>query len=775
MLERAQEELLQAGNGRSDTIDVINYNITLDVTNFSAKIIYGACVVRFTPKIANVTVLPLDLLNLTVDSTLAGDVVLTNSYDGTLLNIDLPAAMNPGDTAEVTVYYHGHPYVDPSGFGGFDFADNIAYNLGIGFSQNPYPVGRTWFPCFDNFVEHATFDLNVLSNDGRKAYCIGTFLDETAIGANTFRRYRMAQELPTYLVGVAVSNYAQVETSHTGVNAEIPITLIGKAPDTAQMKVAFSYLGDAIDALEAWYGPYFWERVGYVLTPVGAMEHCTSIAYPDFVIDQGPDEGMNILMAHELGHHWWGNITTLSSPSDMWIKEGNAEYSAHLFIEHTFGEAAFKEKVKENHLSVLKNAHIDDGGNFLPLSGIPYEYTYGTHTYYKGASVMHNLRGYLGDTLFSQGMRSILQTFPYQAVDAMQFRNQLSDATGLDMTSFFDDWIFSPGFAGYEIDSVHLVPVGSQYQATLFIQQKLRAAPHFHTNVPLEITFFKNNWQTFTAPVTVSGEFSEVTVTVPFSPVFQTINDANRLNLSQMNVRSVVHPGDVNIGRAYVDLSTLDVLNAPDSALINIVHFWVAPDPVPESAGFRLSNSHYWRFDGILPPGFKMKGSLQYKGAGPFDLDHDLTSETEDSIMLVWRPDAVSPWQEYPYYAKLTLGNTNGYGFIRVDTLLLGDYAFANRLVLVGNKDIHSATAINVYPNPASDGFTVEALLPAPAEVTLKLCDALGRVVSRRTLSAGNPEIEEYFDTKDLVPGIYSLYLETGEGELLQAEKIVRR
>ena len=80
---------------------------------------------------------------------------------------------------EVTVFYQGTPTVDPSGFGGLDFNGNYAYNLGIGLSSNPYNFGRSWFPCFDNFVERSTYNFNVLSHAGRRGYCVGTFMGET--------------------------------------------------------------------------------------------------------------------------------------------------------------------------------------------------------------------------------------------------------------------------------------------------------------------------------------------------------------------------------------------------------------------------------------------------------------------------------------------------------------------------------------------------------------------------------------------------------------------
>ena len=767
-------------NARSDSIDILNYAISLDLTHFTQKIIQASCEITFTVKEDGIEALPLDLLNLTVDSITWQGAPIDFDYDGLLLNVHLPQPVNVSDTMEVVVFYQGQPTADPSGFGGFVFENNIGYNLGIGLSSNPYNFGRSWHPCFDNFVERATYDISIITNDGRKGYAIGTFLGEMDLGGGqALRQYRMAQPLPTYLVGVAASNYAEVNQTHTGTYGTYPMLLVGKSGDTTNMKSAFTYLGDAVDNLEAWFGPYIWGQVGYVMTTAGAMEHSSLIAFPDFIIGGGPTFNMNRLMAHELGHHWWGNITTLSCPSDMWIKEGNAEYSAHLFTEYVFGKDAFLKQVKDNHYSiVLRQAHIEDQG-YWPLSGIPYEHTYGTHTYNKGASVMHNLRGYLGDTLFHKGMTSILETFQYQSVDAGLFRDQLTASTGVDMTSFFNDWIFSPGFALYELDSVKVEPtvIPEDWKATVYVQQKLRAAPHFHTNVPLEITFFDKNWNTYTATIMVSGEFSEVELTIPFEPVWQVLNDRNTLNLGRMQNRTVVHQaGDINL--PYCELVNFKALEVPDSALVSFVHYWGAPDPIePNPSDVIMSGTHYWRYGGILPPGFKAKVYLPYKGASANDFDYDLLSVADDSLlMVVWRPNAATPWLQYPYYKKQAVGGTSG--FMRIDTLLPGDYAFAMGAlpVATGLDDFNEAKVeLTVFPNPAGDVFTVQAALPGGSKVEVMLFDAMGRLVRQEKVEVTGGLLSHRMNADGLPPGVYWVRLSDTEGKFQAIEKLIKK
>ncbi len=766
-------------NARSDSLDILNFNISLDLRNFTQQLIYATCEITFTARQDNIEFLPLDLLALTIDSITWQDSLLAYDYDDLLLNVHLPLPLNVGDTMKVRVHYHGKPTPD-NYWGGFKFENGIAYNLGIGLTSNPYNMGRSWHPCFDNFVERATYDIGILTNEGRKGYAIGEFLGETALGnGDILRQYHMPLPLPSYLVGVAASKYEEVHKTHPGAYGDRPMLLVGKPTDIQNMKEAFTYLGDAVDMLEAWFGPYVWGQVGYVMTEQGAMEHASLIAFPVSSISNGPTFGMSRLMAHELGHHWWGNITTMSCPDNMWIKEGNAEYSAHLFFEYVYGKEVFRDIVKGNHYDVLKNAHIDDGA-YLPLSGLPYENTYGTHTYYKGASVMHNLRGYLGDTLFRQGMRSILDTYHFEVVDAELFRDQLTANTGVDMAPFFDDWIYSPGYAMFELDSVSYSCTNpTSCTATVYVQQKLHKAPHFHTNVPLEIAFYDKDMNAYTAQFMASGEYSEATLALPFEPIWQILNEGNKLNLARMQSSKVVKATG-NISLPYCDLVNPTATNVTDSALVSFIHFWGAADPGgPEQEEVQLSGTHYWRYGGILPPDFRARVTLAYDGSTPNNFDYDLANGTaEDSLILAWRPKPGVPWGEFPFYKKIPFTANDGKGFMRVDTLLPGDYAFAKGSLPLATAVVEEQQAqplsLKVFPNPSAAGFTLQAELPTNNPLTVSLFDAMGRQVRQQRVQVNAGLLFHHMETSGLPPGVYWLKIEGTSGTFRLFEKLMK-
>ena len=774
-LTDAEQAMLKASAERSDTIDILDYEISLEIIDYTNRWIKGDCAIKFTPKMNGISMLPLDLLNLQIDSITANGAILTYNYNNLYLAVNLPSAMNIGDTATVQVYYQGTPTADPS-WGGFKFDGNYAYNQGIGLNSNPYNMGRSWFPCFDNFIERATVGLNIITKLPRRAFGIGTFLGETVVANDTIlRRYRMNQPVTTYITNVSVSDYIQTDYNHSGTFGTVPVQLVARSPDMGNMNNTFTQLGDAIDVLESWWGPYAWERVGYVLTPQGAMEHPTNITYPRTTGTGGNTAGHKGLMTHELGHCWWGDVVTLKGPYDMWIKEGNAEYSGHLLTEYLDGRSAFIDEVKSNLSYILRTAHVIDQG-FQPLSGIPFEHTYGRHTYYKGAAMLHNMRAYMGDSLFRGGQQSVLNTYAYSAINAAEYRDELTAATGINMNAFFNDWIYAPGYASYEVNTINTTANGSTFDISVEIEQKLRGAQNLHTNTPIEVTFIDANWNKATISAMVSGKTTTIQGNIPFQPVYWFVNKENLLNLGQLHHEMHIGSQLSTTTIPYVD-AVLYMTSFSDSVHLAMDHYWTAPDSIVNNPfNARISANHYWRIGGNVAD---LAGTIrfEYNAFSSPQLDADLVSITEDSLIMAYRPTPDSDWMEYPYYTKINLFNsTDGNGFMRLDQIMPGEYAFANGdlpdFVSATHSEEASVQSIKLFPNPAADYFNIEAVLSNENLLTIELFDLQGRLMYEEKNILASGTFLHQIPTTTLATGVYMLRLSDNKGLLIDSETV---
>lgn len=764
-----QREAIQDVIARSDTFDLLHYDIAIDITDVSGQSIKAATTITHVALVGGAD-LRLDLIDsLHVDSVTTSDGPLPFTHADDLLTIDLPTT-DAGDSGEVTIHYHGRPIKDPD-WGGFYFQSGYIYNLGIGLTTIPPNFGKVWYPCFDSFVERASYTYHVKSAGTYRAHCQGDFLGEIQLGGDTvIRSFELQQEITTHISAIAATNYVDSDYVHTGAYGDIPVRLTARANQLDAMAAKMVSLGDAIDAYEYWYGPYPYDRVGYALTTDGALEIAENIAYPNFMPDQPLFDNRG-LFGHELGHHWWGDHVTPRTHNDMWFKEGPAEYSAHLLEEWAFGHDAFVDVVKDNMLYVLQQAHLQDGG-FQALSPMPDEYIYGLHTYYKGAAVMHNLRGYLGDTLFRQAMRTVQLEHGNENMDAYGFLAALESATGTQLDDFFSAQIFAPGFSVFTVQSSSSAPDGGGYLVDLVLRQRLRGTSVMHQSVPLDVTFISSTGARQEYQVTASGATTELQLACDFDPAMVVLNGYNRLNQARMDREFYAVPGVTlpsTVPRCDFRIYQDELV---DSTFIRIEHIWAGAGDDPLDWGIQeVSNTHYWTVRGLWPEGTKLRARLTYSSDAD-ELDEDLYGASEADALLVYRANAEAPWTLCPD-VTLNLGNlTDGTGYMLIDTLRQGEYAFANGNVSIGMEDnTRGDIALRVAPNPASSAVSVRGSVKGSGAAIFDILDATGQLVQRSTgMVSGS--FEKRIDVQGLASGTYLLNVRDAQARIIGTSRI---
>ena len=746
-------------NLRSDTFDIIKYTVNLDITDFANQKIKGNTIVRYAPKLNGQAKICLDLLKMTIDSITQNSTQLTYTYNDTLLRVNLPITVNTTDTNNLIVYYHGAPQGDPAGWGGFSFSGNYAYNLGVGFGANPHNYGRVWFPCFDNFVEKSKYEFNITTILAKTSFCNGALISDITNGGVHTRKWILDKEIPTYLASVAVADYTQVNWNIAAANGNLPVVLAARPTDTTAIKNGFVHLPNAVLGFENYYGPYVWNRVGYCLVPFnsGAMEHATNIAYPQAATSITYESQ---LMAHELSHHWWGDLMTCETQEDMWLNEGMASYSERLFLEWTYNYGKYIAEVKSIHDDIVKYIHLRENG-FRAISGVPHQYTYGDHVYKKGSDVAHTLRSYMGDAAFFAGLKYVMQQKAYKNMNSLEFRDLLETSSGLNLHDFFDNWVMNAGWPHFSIDSITTTGSVAPYTSVVHVKQKLFGAPNLYSNVPLEVSFMNTAWNKEIKTITMSGASQSFTVQTNVLPVYAGMNvDSKISDAISSEYKTIKTNTNINyaLGRALVMVSN----KGADSSFVRVEHNIAAPDPIQNNVyNFRLNSQHYWKVDGILSNGFVAKLRFNFDGgkvkSGNSYLDTSLIIVNSDSLILLYRKNAGHDWKEVSHYTKMTFGAK--VGNFTVDTLKFGEYVFANGhsniLTSVKNKQ-SQLVELNLYPNPSSTILNVAIVnYKLTANSSIDIYDMQGKVVKH--LSTINPE--NTISIEDLAPGRYILNL----------------
>jgi hypothetical protein len=753
-------------NSRSDTFDILHTHLNLDIRSTSSFV--AETQLRIYTKLPS-SKLRLDLLNFNVDSVaISGKTLQSFTRNNPFLEINANNGFAQGDSFLVKVFYRGTPATDASGWGGWHNANAYSFNLGVGFQANPHVYGRSIFPCFDNFVEKSTFSSSVLTLSPKKGVCSGNLISETTQNGEITTSWELTDPIPSYLFAVAVSDYLKWSHTTVGLNGSIEVAVYGRSTDTANIRNSFRNIDSIFAAFEQYFGPYPWQRIGYSITTIGAMEHATSIHFPRNLVD-GSLNGEDII-AHELAHHWFGNLVTCERAEDMWFNEGWAEYCSHLYEEYVYDRARYLKTVRENRDYVLRFAAIRDNGH-KALSNIDQDYTYGQHIYQKGAMVAHNLREYMGDSLFFGSLRSLFAQKAFGNLSIDGFQSFLENYSSLNLDPFFDGWVHQAGYPGFEIDSIYISPNSIGNQVQLRIQQKTYAAPQWYKEVPLTLKLMDSSGNTDYVQTLSSsiGEFTSLQFTTPLTDVQSVVIDPVGLVLMAQSTeeRSYTQAGTESLSNLHFNL---DIQTVGSPASLAITHHWVAPDPLKLNASnFRLSPNHFWSVDGNWDSDFLSKALITFDGRiSSAGLDADLLKSGEDSLLLFYRANPSDDWMVYPHYQKDMQGsNFNKVGLMRLSELLKGQYCFANGnpSISIGEISKEETDTLVLYPNPAKDKLSIE--LPEsvrPKKLSILLYDQTGRLLSSPSfeLSKSNRLLE--LNIASLAKGSYWIVINGWKG-----------
>ena len=732
---------------RTDTFDVLHYSIDASFLNFRTdKKIEAQTILQVRLK-ADATQMRLDLLELPVSAVSVNGQPAIYTYSSPDLRISLDNVQN-GDTLLVAVSYSGNPKQDPQ-WGGFYFSGPYAFNLGVGFASDPHNFGRVWFPCFDNFVDRATFDFSITVDSSDRAYANGLLHSTTQNSDQTETfHWQMNDPIPTYLVAVAIAPYEEVRMNVDG----IPVLLTALAADTSNLRKSFENLPTCIRTFVSSYGEHTFDRIGFNTVPFnsGAMEHATNIAYPRYAIANG-DKTSETLFAHELAHHWWGNTITCKTQEDMWLNEGWASYSERLFLEAVYGKKAYDDDIEDNHHSVLQFAHVLDEA-ILPVSGIGHANTYGRHVYDKGADMVHTLRGLMGDQSFFEACKSFQSSFKFKDVTTRDLHTHFQSYTTLDLTGFFEQWVKTPGFAHFNILSA--TKQDGAYKLT--IKQTPRFNQEVYTNVRLSLAAIASG-KRYDTEVILNQAQQTFSITCPFEPEFWVLDPDDKISDATTTDQVTITSEEQNLTHGMMKKVRLE-MSDKDSVQLWVTHHWAPADgSYGKPLGAQLSKERYWEIQGFWNENTQLATQLIYSGfkstAPDYGfLDANLIRSTEDSLVLLYRPNARSAWSEAQDYTKNMGSLFDKRGTIDISNLRKGQYCLAMYdASLLQASNLDKRPAFKLFPNPASQEINVE--LSSPKEGVLEITNMQGQVIHSYPMNGS--QLKHKIDISFLASGVY--------------------
>lgn len=762
--ELKAQHLYPINDGRVDSIQLLHTELKMDFRNVSAQTIRAEAKILLRAK-KDIKQLRVDLERLSVDSVFCNGISCTFNKRFVDLHVSFPNTIQAQDSFELQIFYGGSPRRDPSGFGGFYFNGDYAYAIGVGFSADPHPYGRSWYPCFDNFVTKGTYEFEVTTDTGFAALCGGT-LDSvaTATDQQTWY-YALHQPTPSYLISMAVSKYELLNGNISTSQGDIPYILAAQSKDTANLRASFSNFNKAVEAFIQYYGPYYWDRLGYHVVPFngGAMEHACNISYPLFAVNGNLSR--EDLMAHELAHSWWGNNVTCRTQEDMWINEGWASYSEKLFNEFVYGKSRYREKVEINHRNVLQFAHISDG-SILPVSGVEHENTYGSHVYNKGADIAHSLRFYMGDSAFFRAIKHIMSVKKFGNMDSRELIDSFQQFTNYDLSHYYKGWVVGKGFTHLSLKTWNTQQDGNGFKTNVGILQRNRWDGTPHDLVPVEVYLVKPDLTFEKFRVDATQFQSNFEFNTNYKPVSVGLDiDALLSDATTDTFHIIRNTGSYDFPDGLMQVE-VNAVNNP--SFLHITHHWIGADVSMQNRTQPvLSRDRYWSVEGYLPDGFEASATIDYNGqtgsaSGNNFLDNQLIRGTEDSLVLMYRPDAFAEWQIADADINTGPAKFDRRGSFTINDLKIGEYALAiyNQALMLDS--LPNSSPIKIYPNPAKNEVHIEfESFKEPGFIIIT--DSTGKIILKKRIQHSQNNID--LNTKDWATGNYKVMLNYPNGQ----------
>jgi len=660
--------ILSQERNHRDSIDVLNYTINLDFTDMLLKQIKGNTEIRFVPLFDHTSIIKFDFEGLSTDEVKMNGKSLKFIQTPNILSIHTELELTTNDTITLSVVYHGTPKHDKY-WGGFFIDKNFAYNYGVGMEASPPNYGRVWYPCIDNFTDRAYYDYYIKTDKNYKAACPGILQSSVSQDDGTIiYHWKLNQSIPSYLSSVAVGDYHIIKDTVKGVERIIPIEIYVNSGQETSARKTFENLKSFFHSFEYRFGPYNWDKIGYVSTPFeqGAMEHATNIAYGQYCNQTSDCEST---LAHELSHHWFGNLVTCHSEKDMWLNEGWARYCEAIYYEYKDGSVAYKNQIRNNHFEVLTWVHLNSN-SFGSLYGMPHDDTYGRVVYDKGGDIAHTLRGQLGDSLFFSALKAYFKVFAFKDISVSDFKDFLIENTQTDLNAFFEFWIYDKGFPHFSLNNYIIEKKDGLYELKLEIIQQLLNTDKFSKSTKLEIGVLDKDMNMTIFPVVIEGEILTKTLILSFDPIMilidpnEKVSDATTDEYLILNKKSVF-----DFNTEYFSLS-INQIKKP--VFFSITKNWLRPlNKISNPTINKFSNS-YWQIQYADNDLFNANGIFYF--APDENFFKSIGSTNLQKIKIFHRSNTKNQWRQL----NSELKTQNGKYYFYIDGINNGQYAITS-------------------------------------------------------------------------------------------------
>ncbi len=360
---------------------------------------------------------------------------------------------------------------------------------------------RRAFPCQDHPDRKATFDVEMTVDQDLVAISNGTAAEEVDLGNGKKRvRFTQTPRMSTYLLFFGVGAFESVrDETDDRVRA---VTTPGMTP---YAHYGLDFGRKALQFCEQYYRiPYPLPKMDLLAIPdfaFGAMENWGAITfrenlllhYPNITSRSG-EERICEVIAHEIAHQWFGNLVTPSDWKYLWLNESFATFFGYGVVDHHYPEWGIWEQFlggQTNSALARDGMHETfaieiPGGDHVVINSSTAPIIYS-----KGGSILRQVKGYIGDKNFRNGLTRYLETHAYGNTASHHLWEAFEEASEQPITKMMQSWIEQPGYP--------LVSVSKENDTLILKQHRFTYLPNSfdqHWNIPINIAVLKTSGET---------------------------------------------------------------------------------------------------------------------------------------------------------------------------------------------------------------------------------------------------------------------------------------
>jgi hypothetical protein len=419
----------------------------------------------------------------------SGDSELQFCYDreiDTLLRVQLPGAVQPGQSIELSLDYTLDLPPLQGRFGRYRGVTNLlnwypilAYYGDDGWEAHPYIAWhQPWLNEAGNYSVNLTLPAN--QKVATSGQVVGRLVDDEGNQHLSIEGYGLRD--------FSITASERFEVRESIVNG-VKLQVFSFPEHRFYAKVAMEVAAECIAQYEDWFGPYPHPEFKIAETYLGWNGNESSgILHIDERVFDAPKAAVpyfDNLLSHEICHQWWYSTVGTDGFREPWMDEGPVTYMTELRMQQKYGRNPILIDWP-GKLSCLPNInnhtfqHIgyyiyrEKGGDGRVLTTLPEaEHVHNLFflAYDRGSKVVQMLHHRLGDQKFFDFMRHVYAAYQFKILRAEDFQRELELFTGQSWSQFFDDWLRSPKIADWEVADVTVRPLESGYETTVKVRQ----------------------------------------------------------------------------------------------------------------------------------------------------------------------------------------------------------------------------------------------------------------------------------------------------------------